>query len=87
MTIAICAPQATVREPSIKNMKKALGLQLSAGTLPVLVLTFVGYWAYGNDVAPYMLNSVSGPKSAVTVANAAAFLQTIVSLHVRCSPR
>lgn len=74
--------QATVKEPSVRNMKKALDLQFTVGTLPILMLTFVGYWAYGNDVVPYMLNSVSGPKSAVTVANAAAFLQTVVSLHV-----
>nr|PNR32014.1 hypothetical protein PHYPA_026139 [Physcomitrium patens] len=77
--------QATVKEPSVRNMKKALDLQFTVGTLPILMLTFVGYWAYGNDVVPYMLNSVSGPKSAVTVANAAAFLQTVVSLHIYCS--
>lgn len=79
--------QATVKEPSIRNMKKGLGLQFTVGTFPILMLTFVGYWAYGNTVAPYMLNSaVSGPKSALTVANAAAFLQTIVATHIYASP-
>lgn len=78
--------QATVKQPSTRNIRKALGLQFTVGTFPILVLTFVGYWAYGNAVSPYMLNSVSGPKSAVTVANAAAFLQAIISLHIYASP-
>jgi hypothetical protein len=30
---------------------------------------------------PYMLLSLDGPKSLVTIANAIAFLQAIVSLH------
>jgi hypothetical protein len=30
---------------------------------------------------PYLLLSFDGPKSLVTIANAAAFLQAIVSLH------
>lgn len=64
-------------------MKKAIKLEVTAGTVPIIMLTFIGYWAYGNNVAPYMLNSVSGPKPAITVANVAAFLQSIVSLHVR----
>jgi nitrate reductase NapE component len=79
--------QATVKQPSTRNIRKALGLQFTVGTFPILVLTFVGYWAYGNAVSPYMLNSVSGPKSAVTVANAAAFLQAIISLHVSYNNR
>jgi len=79
--------QATVKEPSTRNMKKALGLQFTVGTFPILVLTFVGYWAYGKNVSPYLLNSaVSGPKSALTVANVAAFLQAIVSIHIYASP-
>ncbi|KAG0607311.1 hypothetical protein M758_8G018700 [Ceratodon purpureus] len=78
--------QATVKEPSIRNTKKALILQFTVGTFPIVLLTFVGYWAYGNDVSPYMLNSASGPKSALTVANAAAFLQTVVALLIYGSP-
>lgn len=74
--------QATVRQPAKRNMYKALGLQFTVGTVPIVLLSFVGYWAYGNMATPYILNSLSGPKSAVTVANAAAFLQAIISLHV-----
>ena len=74
--------QATIRQPSTTNMYKALGFQFTVGTFPILMVTFIGYWAYGNTVNPYLLNSTSGPKSAVTVANVAAFLQNIVCLHV-----
>ena len=74
--------QATLKPPTTRNIRKALGLQFTVGTFPILLLTFVGYWAYGNAVSPYMLNSASGPKAAVIVANIAAFLQAIVSLYV-----
>lgn len=78
--------QATVKEPSIRNVKKALSVQFTVGTFLILMITFVGYWAYGNSVAPYMLNSISGPKSALVVANAAAFLQMIISLLIYTLP-
>jgi hypothetical protein len=61
-------------------------MQFTVGTFPFLVLTFVGYWAYGNTANPYLLLSLGGPKSLVTIANAAAFLQAIVSLHVSSRP-
>jgi hypothetical protein len=78
--------QATIRQPTRTNIYKALGMQFTVGTFPFLVLTFVGYWAYGNTANPYLLLSLSGPKSLVTIANAAAFLQAIVSLHIYATP-
>jgi hypothetical protein len=78
--------QATIRQPTTTNIYKALGMQFTVGTFPFLVLTFVGYWAYGNTANPYLLLSLGGPKSLVTVANAAAFLQAIVSLHIYATP-
>jgi hypothetical protein len=80
------ALQATIRQPTTTNIYKALGMQFTVGTFPFLVLTFVGYWAYGNTANPYLLLSLGGPKSLVTIANAAAFLQAIVSLHVSSRP-
>ncbi len=80
------ALQATIRQPTTTNIYKALGMQFTVGTFPFLVLTFVGYWAYGNTANPYLLLSLGGPKSLVTIANAAAFLQAIVSLHVSSHP-
>jgi hypothetical protein len=78
----VAIAQATIRQPTTTNIYKALGMQFTLGTFPFLLLTFVGYWAYGNGASVYLLSSLGGPKSLVTIANAAAFLQAIVSLHV-----
>ncbi len=77
-----CRLQATIRQPSTTNIYKALGMQFTVGTFPFLVLTFVGYWAYGSAVQPYLLLSLHGPKSLITIANSATFLQALVCLHV-----
>jgi hypothetical protein len=78
----VAIAQATIRQPTTTNIYKALGMQFTLGTFPFLLLSFVGYWAYGNAANIYLLSSLGGPKSLVTIANAAAFLQAIVSLHV-----
>ncbi|CAM6012329.1 unnamed protein product [Sphagnum balticum] len=74
--------QANVRPPTVRNIYKALGFQYIVGATPVIVLTFVAYWAYGNGVSEYLRYSTSGPKWLVTVANVAAFLQVLVTIHV-----
>lgn len=74
--------QATIRRPATTNIYKALWLQFTIGTIPFFVLTFVGYWAYGNVVYPYILINLSGPKPLIIATNIAAFLQALVALHV-----
>jgi len=61
-------------------MKKALYLQFRAGIVPFYAVTFIGYWAYGSSASSYLLNSVHGPNWIKTLANAAAFFQTVISL-------
>lgn len=78
--------QATVREPVVGNMMKALYFQFSAGVLPMYAVTFMGYWAYGSSTSTYLLNSVSGPVWLKTFANVCAFLQTVIALHIFASP-
>ncbi|CAA7389832.1 unnamed protein product [Spirodela intermedia] len=78
--------QATLRPPVIRNMEKALWLQFTAGLLPLYAVAFTGYWPYGSSTSSYLLNSVNGPVWVLTLANIAAFLQTIVSLHIFASP-
>lgn len=78
--------QATVRKPVVGNMLKALYFQFTAGVLPMYAVTFVGYWAYGSSTPTYLLNGVSGPVWLKTVANIAAFLQTVIALHIFASP-
>ncbi|ONK76854.1 uncharacterized protein A4U43_C02F510 [Asparagus officinalis] len=78
--------QATVKPPVIKNMDKALWFQFTVGGLPLYAVTFAGYWAYGSSTSTYLLNSVNGPIWVKTMANAAAFLQTVIALHIFASP-
>ncbi|XP_038980059.1 probable proline transporter 2 isoform X1 [Phoenix dactylifera] len=78
--------QATIRPPVVKNMEKALWLQFTIGVLPLYAVTFTGYWAYGSSTSTYLLNSVKGPTWVKAVANIAAFLQTVIALHIFASP-
>ncbi|KAK8579633.1 hypothetical protein V6N12_069947 [Hibiscus sabdariffa] len=78
--------QATVREPAVKNMLKALYFQFTVGVVPMLAITFIGYWAYGAETPTYLLNSVSGPLWIKASANISAFLQSIICLHIFASP-
>ncbi|GAV56809.1 Aa_trans domain-containing protein, partial [Cephalotus follicularis] len=78
--------QATIRQPVVKNMMKALYFQFTVGVLPMYAVTFVGYWAYGSSTTTYLLNSVTGPVWVKTIANVSAFLQTVIALHIFASP-
>ncbi|KAL8257511.1 hypothetical protein R6Q59_029552 [Mikania micrantha] len=78
--------QATVRQPVVGNMMKALYFQFTVGVLPLYAVAFMGYWAYGNEASAYLLNSVNGPVWVKTFANISAFLQTVIALHIFASP-
>ena len=78
--------QATIKQPVVKNMMKALYFQFSVGVLPMYLVTFTGYWAYGNDTSSYLLNNVNGPIWVKAVANISSFLQSVISLHIFASP-
>jgi hypothetical protein len=66
----------------VHNIYKALGFQYIIGAIPIIVLTFVGYWAHGNSVSEYLLYSNFGPTWLVIVANVAGFLQILITKHV-----
>ncbi|KAL2583240.1 hypothetical protein AAZV13_14G058600 [Glycine max] len=74
--------QATIRQPVVKNMMKALYFQFTVGVLPLYLVTFAGYWAYGSSTATYLMSDVNGPVWAKAMANIAAFLQSVIALHV-----
>ncbi|KAJ4904729.1 Proline transporter 2 [Raphanus sativus] len=78
--------QATVKQPVVKNMMKALYFQFTAGVLPMYAVTFIGYWAYGSSTSTYLLNSVTGPLWVKALANISAFLQSVIALHIFASP-
>ncbi|QCD98547.1 proline transporter 2-like [Vigna unguiculata] len=78
--------QATIRQPVVKNMMRALYFQFTVGVLPLYLVTFTGYWAYGSKTSVYLLNSVNGPVWVKAFANITAFLQSVIALHIFASP-
>ena len=79
-----CLFQATVRAPPERNMtRRTLPFMYGVGIPPFLLISFICYWAYGNEVAPNVLDNLSGPKWAVALAYIAGAAQIIVSFHVR----
>ncbi|KAI4306782.1 hypothetical protein L6164_030029 [Bauhinia variegata] len=78
--------QATIRQPVVKNMMRALYFQFSIGVVPLYLVVFTGYWAYGNSTSAYLLNNVNGPIWVKATANIAAFFQSVVALHIFASP-
>lgn len=78
--------QATIKPPSVKKMEKALWFQFTVGVLPLFAVVFIGYWAYGSSTSSYLLNNISGPIWVKAVANLAAFLQSVIALHIFASP-
>ncbi|KAF7830995.1 proline transporter 1-like [Senna tora] len=78
--------QATIRQPVVKNMMKALYFQFTVGVVPLYLITFTGYWAYGSSTQAYLMNNVNGPVWLKATANIAAFLQSVIALHIFASP-
>lgn len=78
--------QATIKRPYVRNMHKALYLEFLIGNVPIYVVTFAGYWAYGSSTSSYLLDSANGPKWVKTLANTSTFLQTVISIHICASP-
>ncbi|KAI9078340.1 hypothetical protein K1719_037333 [Acacia pycnantha] len=78
--------QATIRQPVVKNMMKALYFQFTVGVLPLYLVTFTGYWAYGSSTSSYLLRNVNGPVWLKVTANISAFLQSVIALHIFASP-
>ncbi|OIW14203.1 hypothetical protein TanjilG_21343 [Lupinus angustifolius] len=78
--------QATIREPVVKNMMKALKFQFTIGLLPFFLIIFAGYWAYGSSTGTYLLNNVTGPVWVKSLGHISAFLQAVIALHIFASP-
>ncbi|DBA99266.1 TPA: Proline transporter [Trebouxia sp. C0006] len=86
-TVILPEIQATVRAPAARNMiTKTLPMMYLIGTLPFLLISFIGYWAYGNEVGYNILYSNSGPTWAIALAYVAAAAQIVVSFHIYACP-
>jgi len=60
-------------------MRRALAVQYTAGAAAYYGVSAAGYWAYGSAVSEYLPDQLGGPRWAVVLINAAAFLQSVVS--------
>lgn len=69
------ACQNTIREPAKKNMYKGVSAAYSIIVLSYWILAFCGYWAFGSEVKPYILTSLSSPEWTIVMANLFAVVQ------------
>lgn len=67
--------QNTVREPAKRNMYKSISAAYTVIVLTYWQVAFSGYWAFGSEVQPYILASLSIPEWTVVMANLFAAIQ------------
>ncbi|KAH9720545.1 proline transporter 2 [Citrus sinensis] len=63
--------QSTLRQPVVKNMRKALYVQFTVGLLFYYGIPIVGYWAYGSTASVYLPEQISCVKWVKVKANTA----------------
>nr|GMD25097.1 GABA transporter 1-like [Ipomoea batatas] len=78
--------QSTVREPSKKNMYKGVLAAYSIIVLSYWQLAFFGYWAFGSEVQPYIVASLTSPKWTTLMANIFAVIQISGCFQIYCRP-
>ncbi|XWS31478.1 hypothetical protein CRYUN_Cryun23aG0079900 [Craigia yunnanensis] len=78
--------QNTVREPSVKNMYKGVSAAYSVIVLTYWQLAFSGYWAFGSEVQPYIVASLTVPKWTIVMANIFAVIQISGCYQIYCRP-
>ncbi|XVE73004.1 hypothetical protein DITRI_Ditri11bG0083500 [Diplodiscus trichospermus] len=78
--------QNTVREPSVKNMYKGVSAAYSVIVLTYWQLAFSGYWAFGSEVEPYIVASLTVPKWTIVMANIFAVIQISGCYQIYCRP-
>lgn len=67
--------QATIKEPAIKNMQKGITMAYTLISSTYFTVAISGYWAFGQNCLPYLLNNLSTPTWPITIANIAAIIQ------------
>lgn len=74
--------QSTIREPAKKNMYKGVSGAYSIIIVSYWTLAFSGYWAFGSQVQPYILSSLSIPRWTIVMANLFAVIQILGCFQV-----
>ncbi|KAG5051767.1 hypothetical protein JHK87_003965 [Glycine soja] len=78
--------QNTVREPAKRNMYKSISAAYTVIVLTYWQVAFSGYWAFGSEVQPYILASLSIPEWTVVMANLFAAIQISGCFQIYCRP-
>ncbi|XP_076914916.1 GABA transporter 1-like [Bidens hawaiensis] len=78
--------QSTVREPVKKTMYKGIGAAYTVILLSYWHLAFFGYWAFGIDVQPFILASLTTPGWTIVMANIFAVIQISGCYQIYCRP-
>ncbi|KAM1122636.1 hypothetical protein ACFX2I_004164 [Malus domestica] len=78
--------QNTVREPAKKNMYKGVSAAYGVIVLSYWQLAFTGYWAFGSQVQPYILSSLTVPQWTIVMANLFAVIQISGCFQIYCRP-
>ncbi|KAK3153704.1 hypothetical protein QOZ80_2BG0180040 [Eleusine coracana subsp. coracana] len=67
--------QSTVREPVRANMYKGVSAAYTIIVMSYWTLACSGYWAFGSEVQPYILSSLTAPRWVLVMANLFAVIQ------------
>ncbi|KAG5246293.1 GABA transporter [Salix suchowensis] len=78
--------QSTVKEPAKKNMYKGVSAAYTVIILTYWQLAFCGYWAFGSEVQPYILASLTFPEWTIVMANIFAVIQISGCYQIYCRP-
>ncbi|XP_078164938.1 GABA transporter 1-like isoform X1 [Carex rostrata] len=78
--------QSTIREPAKKNMYKGVSGAYSIIIVSYWTLAFSGYWAFGSQVQPYILSSLSIPRWTIVMANLFAVIQILGCFQIYSRP-
>ncbi|XP_062205337.1 GABA transporter 1-like [Phragmites australis] len=78
--------QSTVREPVRANMYKGVSAAYTIIVMSYWTLAFSGYWAFGSEVQPYILSSLTAPRWAIVMANLFAVIQITGCFQIYCRP-
>ncbi|KAJ1295605.1 hypothetical protein BS78_01G235700 [Paspalum vaginatum] len=78
--------QSTVREPVRANMYRGVSTAYTIIVISYWTLAFTGYWAFGSQVQPYILSSLTAPRWAIVMANLFAVIQIAGCFQIYCRP-
>lgn len=64
-----------MKEPAKRNMYRGVSAAYGIIVLTYWQLAFCGYWAFGSEVQPYILSSLTTPEWAIVMAHLFAVIQ------------